>query len=398
MRLLSFGHMPTWAGGLQNSGLANVIYQLAKHISELNGANVALAATDSFVIERKDGNLLILGWTRLNLIRFILLHPILALITGYRLHVLKKKFNINESFSGLFFKRIFFLQSTIRHNPEIIHLHDPGAIWYLDLVPKSSKVCITFHGLCGTDGNRPQRKVLYDIEKELFHSDKIDAYFFICSLLVPQFVATYGENSKPKIVIYNSYDNTKFYYSNVTKNTIKKSTINLCTLASLSDIKGQFRVLQALARLEDKNRFKYFCIGDDVNKYSEKLISFAAANDVDFEYMGRMSPDNIRENLVKFDYMIMPSSSEGFGLTYLESIACGVPVILPQNIPIAFEESLINRANSIKLDDCGVTAIKHVLSTIDSYKFDKELVSMSLNGMNWDSISRQYYNEFSKFI
>ena len=49
MRIMSFGHIPSWAGGKQESGLANVIYQLAKHGSEIPEAEVTLAATDCFV-------------------------------------------------------------------------------------------------------------------------------------------------------------------------------------------------------------------------------------------------------------------------------------------------------------------------------------------------------------
>lgn len=36
MKVLSFGHIPAWAGGRQSSGLANVIYQLAKNMADCN--------------------------------------------------------------------------------------------------------------------------------------------------------------------------------------------------------------------------------------------------------------------------------------------------------------------------------------------------------------------------
>ena len=75
MRILSFGHLPTWAGGRQESGLANVIYQLAKHGSEIPDNEVFLAATDYYKSIRKDGRLTILGWTKIMLMVYILTRP-----------------------------------------------------------------------------------------------------------------------------------------------------------------------------------------------------------------------------------------------------------------------------------------------------------------------------------
>lgn len=227
-----------------------------------------------------------------------------------------------------------------------------------------------------------------------------------CSLstqLQDSFIETYGDNAKKNRVIFNSYDSTRFYLEGRGRSqdrhdgeTGAQNVITLCTVASLSDLKGQLRVLSGLTLLPDRKKFKYFCIGGDNSGLAGKLEEYAKKNDIDFEYLGTMTPDEIRKELRKADYMIMPSSSEGFGLSYLESIACGVPVILPKNLPIAQEKSLINRGNSILLDDCSAESIAKVLGRIDDFHFDREAVADTISGFSWEEIARQYVNAFKE--
>lgn len=403
MKILSFGHIPTWAGGRQESGLANVIYQLAKYGSEIEGAEVVLAATDCFVPERLDGKLMILGWTKGGLVKYIKSHPFGMMKSFFRLKELKMKYPISESFIGLLFKRLFFEQSVKRVAPQIVHLHGIQSVWYMDLVPPNAKVVVTFHGITGLDGNLPQHDICFLMERDVFMSKKVDGYFFICTKLVQDFEKAYGNNGRFNRVIFNSYDKTKFYYNYektrsvpIDRDSNTRNIITLYTVASLSDLKGQMRVLKGLSLLSDYQRFRYYCIGGDNSGYSRRLEEFAEKHDISFKYLGKMTPDEIRSHLYEADYMIMPSSSEGFGLTYLESIACGVPVLLPKDIPIAMEKELINENNSILIDDCSAESIARLLSSIDDYHFNHEEVANTIAGFSWDKIAKQYYSAFSE--
>lgn len=403
MKIFSFGHIPTWAGGRQESGLANVIYQLAKHGSEIEGAEVVLAATDCFVPERLDGNLTILGWTKGGLAKYIRSHPLGMLKSFFRLKELKKKYPISESLIGLFLKRVFFEQSVKRVSPQIVHLHGIQSVWYMDLVPPNARVVVTFHGITGLDGNLPQHDIFFLMERDVFMSKDVKGFFFICTKLVRDFENAYGKNGKINRVIFNSYDKTQFYYNGeearvVLINRIPHvhNTITLYTVASLSDLKGQMRVLKGISMLSDYQRFRYYCIGGDNSSYSRRLEEFAEKHNISFKYLGKMTPNEIRGHLYEADYMIMPSSSEGFGLSYLESIACGVPVLLPKDIPIAMEKELINENNSILLDDCSAESIARLLSSIDDYHFNHEEVANTIAGFSWDKIAKQYYSAFNE--
>lgn len=401
---MSFGHIPSWAGGRQESGLANVIYQLAKHGSEIPDAEVTLAATDCFVPFRKDGMLTIVGWTRNGLVGYIAKHPIRAVSSLFTLKGLKKRYPISERFVGLYLKRIF-MEKTLRSvHPQVLHLHGTSAAWYLDLVPSDVKIAVTFHGMIGLDQNVTQHEVLFQMEHDVFHTSRVSEFFFICTQLVSSFKEAYGDNGKKNQVIFNSYDNTQFYLEKDDaiplrygkEVGVRNGVTTLCTVASLSDLKGQLRVLSGLTLLPDRKYFKYFCIGGDSNGLAQKLTDYAKEHGIDFEYKGKMKPDDIRNELYRADYMIMPSSSEGFGLTYLEAIACGVPVILPKDIPISEEKELINEKNSILLDNCSPEAIARVLSHIEDWQFEHKDVAASLKGFSWDEIAGQYVEAYKQ--
>lgn len=400
MRILSFGHIPTWAGGKQESGLANVIYQLAKHGSDIEDEEVFLAATDSFVPRHQDGRLTILGWTKVGLLSYVLLHPWRTVRSFFVLRNLKKKYPKRESVGGLFLKRIFFDKSIHEVCPDLVHLHGIQTVWYQDLVPAGCKLVVTFHGIIGLDIHLPEREVNYQMERDSFLSNRVDEVFFICTQLVSLFIEAYGNNGKKNQVIFNSYDNAHFYLdaSKVSRASVRvshKHNITLYTIASLSDLKGQKRVLEAISSVgSDNNRFVYRCVGGDSVGLSHELELFALKHSIDFKYLGKKSPDEIRELLSGADYMIMPSSSEGFGLTYLEAIACGVPVILPKNLPISQEKELINERNSILLDDCSSMSIAKVLLCIEEFRFERVEVASSISSLSWNEVAKQYINAF----
>ena len=211
MKILSIGHIPTWAGGLQESGLANVIYQLAKHESEIQDVEITLAATDVSVPQINDGRLKILGWTNAILLSYCVMHPIRTLKNLLQLRKLKHRYPICESNARLFLKRVFFERSINLVRPKIVHLHGPNAVWYLPIVPVECKIALTFHGMAGVDTNIQQHELLWKMEHDLFHSPKVDQVFFICTQLVEQFIEAYGDNRKQNKVIFNSYDKTHFF-------------------------------------------------------------------------------------------------------------------------------------------------------------------------------------------
>lgn len=392
MIILSFGHIPSWAGGKQETGAANVIYHLALNMSRINHDLVILAATDFYEKEKCIENLLLVGWTKNELLSYVVLHPFQSFQNLLNLIRLKRRYNVKQSFISLFLKRTFLIRTIIKYHVEIVQLH-MDEMFYVDIIPNFCKIVSTCHGLVGLDRNINNFSVYSKMEKDTFLSNKIDLHIFVSKQILKDIVKLYGNNNRKNFVIYNSYDNKIFKY--IEKDKESKNELTLCTVASISERKGQLRVLEALKNSFQKKIY-YFCIGIGDEKYINSLINYAKINNINFEYVEIKKPLEIRQLLSKADYMIMPSSSEGFGLTYLESIACGTPVILPKNLPIAEERSLINNENSIFLDDYSSQSICKILKVLNSYKFNRKNVSNSIQSHSWENQARTYIKTFEQ--
>jgi glycosyltransferase involved in cell wall biosynthesis len=101
--------------------------------------------------------------------------------------------------------------------------------------------------------------------------------------------------------------------------------IVLCTLCRLAPRKGIEPTFAALAKLDAT--FRYVVVGDGpLRPALEKLAADLGVADR-VVFTGFVSQAEKYDRLSQADIFILPSLWEGFGITYLEAMACGLPVI-----------------------------------------------------------------------
>lgn len=390
MRVLSFGHIPTYVGGKQSSGLANVIYQLAFYGAKQEDVEMTLAATDVFVPVLKKEELTILGWTRKLLVCHALLHIGATIRIIVNTIKSKKKYSASVSIPSLFLKSVFLDYAIRKVRPDVIHLHGANSILYSPLLSPELKLVVTLHGDIGNDENLPLHEIYAKMERAICSSNRIDMLCTISTSLTEIFENMYGEIRPKHRVILNAYDDIVYKYTEPRK----QNKLTLCTIASFSKRKGQERVIEAL--LKSHCDYGYRCVGYISD--SDKDMLEKKARGVDFQWLGVKKPTEIREILAECDYMILPSSSEGFGLVYLEAIACGVPVIIPKNLPLALEGDILNKDNAIRINGCSAEAIEEVLPSLPKREWNRKEVSQSIISYTWDNIAKEYRNIYSSLI
>ncbi len=385
MKILSFGHIPTWAGGRQSSGLANVMYQLAKNMADCIGVELTFAATDIKELAIKRNALTIMGWTPKTLLRFSLLHPCLSMRSLWVAVYARVLYGKIISVPDFFFKGVHFSRCIKKVSPDIVHLHGIDACVYVRLVPSGVKAIVTMHGLIGEDETIQNHKCCMKMERAVCKSHRLAFIAFIAKQLIDDFASLYGGITARAFYIPNAYDNRTFYY----EEPLSHSTLTLVTIASLSRNKGQHRVIEAIAKAGIECR--YICIGSGTEERIYNNQTLANRLGVDYEYVGMKSPDEIRESLRGADYMILPSSTEGFGLVFLESIACGVPVVLPKHLPIVNEKDLIIPGiNAVLIDSSEVDVIAETLGSLPRLQFNHKAVSESISGYTWEDVAGKY--------
>lgn len=392
MKILSFGHIPTWAGGRQTQGAANVIFNLALNISKLDNVDISLAVSDVFVEKKTYGKLKILGWTKTALILYVLKNPLVAFIFFVKLFFLKIVYYQAFGFFNTFMKGIHLRNCIDIIQPEIIHFHGTDEAIYECLVPKNIKIVVTLHGIAGDDVLINHFKSFAKMERDICHSYRISKLYLITHKLNDELLNLYEEIVPPVEVILNAYNCEYFFYIEHEEH----EKLSVCTIATMSDRKGQERVLDGL--LQSSIECNYTCIGyiDDI--ISRRMIDNARDSNVNLVLTGPINPTEIRNCMSAVDYMILPSSSEGFGLVFLEAIACGVPVVLPKQLPIMMESIIKPGVNALVLEDCSSLSISNQILTMSQAKFDHRLVSQSVIDFTWLNIAQKYFDSFSKIL
>lgn len=393
-KVLYFGNLPKWIGGRQTSGASVVMWQLATSINALNtNYKVEFVATDVFEEKKQIDNTIVYGWNNL----FLLRNFFASFLSSFQyVFVAKKLSKENELPFFLGFVKLIFFHSIVKKNKEsLFHVHGTDYFVVLKEVLKKNKIsslCLlyTIHAIGGIDSNIADYKVEQKKEQQIADYT-FGGLFFVSKELQNEWNNFYG--FKDSTVISNAIANEYLNVQIDTNRDYASSTLTLVTIGSLSDRKGQIRVLEAIAKSENKDKFIYKCIGSSNDVYLQKLKSIAFENNIAFEFLGTMNALGIIEVLQKAHYMILPSSSEGFGLVYLESLCTGAPVILPKNLPIVKEISL-SSVNSILLEDSSVDAILQVLNTIDNSDFNSQNVANSFLKLSWNDVSKNYVEQY----
>ena len=99
-------------------------------------------------------------------------------------------------------------------------------------------------------------------------------------------------------------------------------------LARAEAYKGQDRIIRALPVIRQRvPRVKYLIVGDgDDRPRLEALTASLGVTDA-VVFAGRIPEAEIVEHFRLCDLFAMPSTGEGFGITYLEAMACGKPTL-----------------------------------------------------------------------
>ena len=197
----------------------------------------------------------------------------------------------------------------------------------LNAVPHNAKKVIVFaHGQEFLSIQKKKKR----IENNLNRVSSI-----ICSSsYTSKLICKLNLTNAPRVVIPPTYSlNTiSNYKKNVNKNTNK---VSLLTISRLEERKGIIPVLKSLSEMNNNNELKPFFWnicgeGLQATEIKEAIGHLNLSNNV--QLVGKVTGNEKESFLEKADLFIMPSykvndSIEGFGISYIEAAAYGVPSI-----------------------------------------------------------------------
>ena len=244
----------------------------------------------------------------------------------FKLKISNSKIHIHNNFSPKLLRPFIKkkLVSNIYKDEDIIICDSWKS---LNAVPyKAKKIIVFAHGQEFLSIQKKKKR----IKDNLNRVNSIVCSSSYTSKLISQLNLT----NVPKVVIPPTYSlNT---ISNYKKNVNKKTDkVSLLTISRLEERKGIIPVLKSLSEMNNNDELKPFFWnicgeGLQANEIKEAIKNLNLSNNA--QLVGKVTGNEKQSFLEKADLFIMPSykvndSIEGFGISYIEAAAYGVPSI-----------------------------------------------------------------------
>ena len=180
--------------------------------------------------------------------------------------------------------------------------------------------------------------------------------------------------------------------------TPSPETICLLNVGGTSQRKNILTVLKVVASLRDRG-FP-ICLWKTGAQFTPQQQAFIAEHQIDRQIVHLGSPD--KETLVSLynaaDILLSPSLYEGFGLTVVEAMACGTPVIT-SNVS-SLPEVIGTAAIALEPTDVEgiVSAVINLKTDPDRYKFFSNEGLNRSNFFKWETTAERVANVYEKVL
>lgn len=175
---------------------------------------------------------------------------------------------------------------------------------------------------------------------------------------------------------------------------INESKLNLVYTGRIDENKNLITTIKCCDKiLKNKYDIRLTVIGDIASKRYKEII-----NRYDFiTYLGPKNKEEIVEIYKNMDIFVMPSKHETFGLTYVEAMAQGLPVIYTRNegFDKFFEEGLVGYP--IKYNDYHEMAEKINLIA-SNYEAIRKNCLENCTKFNWRDIALKYMQLYKTIV
>lgn len=270
---------------------------------------------------------------------------------------------------------------------DIIHAHDwmtfPAALYAKHLTNKP--IILHVHATeFDRSGDNPNPYV-YELEKHSFHH--ADAIITVSNYTKNIIVEKYNINPDKIFPVYNAMD---FQYKETTeiKKPIRQKIVLF--LGRITFQKGPDYFVRAAKKVIEKvSNVKFLMVG--TGDWYHRMIEMAADLGIGkyFHYTGFVSREKIDQIFKISDVYVLPSVSEPFGLTVLEALKAGVPVIVSKQSGVS---EIIQ--NAIKVDFWDVDDIaNHIIKIIadEDYKVQlkQKINEEKINEISWYDSARK---------
>lgn len=269
--------------------------------------------------------------------------------------------------------------------PDIIHIHGLGL--FSDLVPFlkifwRKKIIVSTHGgIFHTKYASVLKKIYFNTFSRLALSfaDRIIAHSL-------QDEKTFSRICKKNKIVLSHYGIEWKKLSKTKRNSNRKTLIYIGRLAKNKRID---RALNVLFYVKKKvPDVKLLLVGEDWG-VKKGLMELAKKLDVleNVIFVGYVPHEKISKYFSRADIFMLPSEYEGFGISVLEAMATGLPVIV--NEIETMREIVKNEYNGYLVDFNDYEKVAEVVLKVLKHKPDSNRIKNSVKNFDWNNILKQ---------
>lgn len=212
-----------------------------------------------------------------------------------------------------------------KNNIEVIHAHGINSEVFSVLLKnfvKNKKIIFvsTVHGIAEMDRMNESilKQKLFSF-LQVFALKKFDSIIAVSYSIKDNLIAK-KVNSNKIHVIYHFIDSAK-----INRDYVQHDTLKVCSVGRLEKVKNNELAIKAIANVSKKNKIKFDIYG--VGSLKQELI--VLINELGMEKIVTLKGyrNNIEEVYYDYDILVQTSFYESFGLTVIEAMKCGLPVV-----------------------------------------------------------------------
>ncbi|NIO44647.1 MAG: glycosyltransferase [Candidatus Aenigmarchaeota archaeon] len=222
---------------------------------------------------------------------------------------------------------------------------------------------------------------------------KADLVITVSKGMKKQLIEKYEAEEEKIIVIYNGIDPTKYF------GLIKKDNKGIVLfLGRLTNQKGPYFFLHTAKKVLEKRKDVMFIVAGQGEKMPE-LIRMAIGLGImdNIVFTGYLPEEELLQAYAMADVYVMPSVAEPFGITALEAIASGTPVIVSKNAGVA-EEIL----HCFKVDFWDTHEMANKIICLLKYPILGECMRKNsyreIRNFGWDKVAEQTISVYRRTI
>lgn len=193
-------------------------------------------------------------------------------------------------------------------------------------------------------------------------------------------------------VIPNMVDTKYFTY----KKPVKRKSFVFFTLSHITPEKGIGDLLYAVKKVIIKNPSLAFRIGGSgpfLLKYKELGDKLGIEKNI--SWLGYLNRLEVKSEMQNCNAYILPSHHESFGLTYLEAMSCGKPVIATR---CGGPDDFVTRSTGILIDKNNIYQLADAINDMTCKKFNYKLIRIHAKQYSQNKVAKQIIKKYKSIL